>query len=166
MARRWLIAAVLLLALGGCGDEPEAEPTTVPVPATSSDAPAPARPPVAAGQTAVRESAADAAADTEKSAADSVGDAEKSAADSAEKSAASFVAVVQRELPGVAVDHRDEEIAALAEQACAALAAGRSAGAVVAGVRAFGTDRASARELVRLAVGTVCPGQDRRIGEF
>ncbi|WP_158647558.1 DUF732 domain-containing protein [Actinoplanes sp. ATCC 53533] len=143
MAKRWLITAVLLLALGGCGDEPEAEPATVPVPATSSDAPAPARPPVVAGQTAVRQSATE-----------------------AEKSAAGFVTIVQRELPGVAVDHRDEEIAALAEQACAALAAGRSADAVMAGVRAFGTDRASARELVRLAVGTVCPAQDRRIGEF
>ena len=33
-------------------------------------------------------------------------------------------------------------------------------------VRTFGADRASARELVRLAITTVCPEQDRRIDDF
>jgi hypothetical protein len=80
--------------------------------------------------------------------------------------AAGFVAAVQRELPELVVDHRDEEITALAEQTCAALAAGRSAGAVLAGVRTFGTGQAHARQLVKLAIGTVCPEQDRRIDEF
>jgi len=127
MARQWLVAAVLLLALGGCGDEPEAEPATVPVPATSSEAPVSPRP-----SSAVE----------------------------------GFVAVVQRKLPGVAVDHRDEEIVALARQACAALAAGRPADTVVAEVRTFGADRAAARQLVRLAIETMCPGQERRIDEF
>ena len=77
-----------------------------------------------------------------------------------------FAAAARRELPELLVDHRDEEILAAAQQACTGLAAGRSAGAVVAGVRTIGTDRAGARELVRLAIPAVCPEQDRRIDEF
>jgi ABC-type glycerol-3-phosphate transport system substrate-binding protein len=145
MAKRWLVAAVLLLLpLGGCGNEPEAEPATVPVPATSSAAAVPSRTAVAATRTPT----AQAARQAEK------------------KAPGGFVAVVQREVPGLAMDHRDEEIAAIAEQACAALAAGRSAGAVVAGVRTYGTDRATARKLIRLAIETVCPEQDRRADDF
>jgi hypothetical protein len=121
--------AVLLVALGGCGDEPEAEPATVPVPGTSSADPVPS-------------------------------------GSAASKDPAGFAAVVQRELPELVLDHRDDEILALAQHACTALAAGRSAGAVEAEVRAFGTDRAGARELVRLAITTVCPEQERRLDEF
>jgi hypothetical protein len=69
-------------------------------------------------------------------------------------------------MPDLVLDHRDDELLALAQQACAALAAGRSAGAVVAEVRTFGTDQASARKLVKLAITTVCPEQDRRTDEF
>jgi hypothetical protein len=36
----------------------------------------------------------------------------------------------------------------------------------VAEVRTFGIDRADARALVRLAIATVCPGQDGRLDEF
>jgi hypothetical protein len=151
MARRWLGAAVLLLALGGCGDGPEAEPATVPVPVTSSAEAVPSRPAVVASRSAGSQAAAAPAGATPQA---------------AEERPADFVGVVQRELPDLAMDHRDEEILALAEQSCAALAAGRSAGAVVAEVRTFGTDRASARELVKLAITTVCPEQDRRSDEF
>lgn len=151
MAGRWLVAAVLLVTLGGCGDGPEAEPATVPVPVTTSAAPVPASPSVLAG----RASPARTAPRTTPKA---VG---RDRADPAE-----FVAAVQRTMPGLTLDRRDEEIAALAQQACAALAAGRSAAAVVTEVRAFGTDRAGARQLIKLAVGTVCPGQVRRAGEF
>jgi hypothetical protein len=152
MARRWLVAAVLLLALGGCGDEPAAEPATVPVPATSVADPVPSRPAATVGTT--------------PKTAEPKTAAPEAAAQAAGPGAAGFAAAVQRELPELVLDHRDEEIVALAEQTCAALAAGRSAGAVVAGVRTFGTDRAHARQLVKLAIGTVCPDQDRRIGEF
>jgi hypothetical protein len=149
MAKRWLVAAVLLLLpLGGCGNEPEAEPATVPVPATSSAAPVPSRSAVAATRTPTAQAARQA---QEKA---------------HEKAPGGFVAVVQREMPALAMDHRDEEIAAIAEQACAALAAGRSADAVVDEVRTYGTDRATARKLIKLAIGTVCPEQDRRNDEF
>jgi hypothetical protein len=147
MARRWLVAAALLLALGGCGDERDAEPATVPVPMTSSARPVPSGPAtLASGQ------AAAAPARTTPTAAG--------------RNPAGFAAEVRRELPGLLLDHRDEEILALAQQSCTSLAAGRSAGAVVAGVRTAGTDRASARRLVTLAITTVCPDQDRRLAEF
>lgn len=154
MARRWLVAAVLLLALGACGDEPEAEPATVPVPAISSDPPGSARPTVSSS----RSTATQAAARPGRA-------APASGADRSRADPAGFVALVQRELPGMAVDRRDEEIAALAQQTCADLAAGRSPGAVLTAVRTFGADRADARKLVRLAVGTVCPAQAHRTGE-
>jgi hypothetical protein len=150
MARLWLVAA-LLLTLGACGDEPAAEPATVPVPATSV-APPPASPTTVARSRTTGPKAAAPTRTTPKAV--------------AKADPAGFVSVVQRELPELAMDHRDEEIAALAQQACASLAAGRSAGAVVAEVRTFGTDQAGARELVKLAIDTVCPQQDRRVDEF
>lgn len=153
MARRWLVAAVVLLALGGCGDEPEAEPATVPVPVTSSDAPAPSRPAVVASRSAPARAAAPAPVTPQ-------------AVEEGRGGTAGFVTAVQRDLPSLAVDRRDDELAALARQACAGLAAGRSAGAVVTEVGAAGVDRAGARRLIRLAIATVCPGQDRRADEF
>jgi hypothetical protein len=136
MARRWLVVAVLLVPLGGCGDEPEAEPADVPVPVTSSAAPVPSRSAVTATARADRPAPAD------------------------------FGTAVRRELPTLALDRRDEEIDGIAEQACGALTAGRSARSVVAGVRKYGTDAASARQLIRLAIAARCPEQDRRAGEF
>ncbi|GAA3919080.1 DUF732 domain-containing protein [Actinoplanes auranticolor] len=155
MARRWLVAAVLLVALGGCGDEPEAEPATVPVPVTTS--PVPASPSVVASRVA------GAAAPARTTAARTTPQTPRAAgwADPA-----AFVAVVQRTMPDLALDRREDELATLAQRACAALAAGRSPAAVVAEVRAFGTDRAGARQLIKLAVDTVCPEQERRAREF
>lgn len=77
-----------------------------------------------------------------------------------------FVAAVQNRLPEVAVDHRDEEIAAIAGQACTSLAAGAGARTIVAGTERFGTDEATAHKLIRMAIDNVCPDQDRRIEEF
>jgi hypothetical protein len=79
---------------------------------------------------------------------------------------------VQARVPDVAVDRRDEEIGAIAQQACASLAAGKSAAALVAETRSLGTadaeatDQATARELIKLAIDTVCPDQDGRVDEF
>ena len=140
MARRWLVVAVLLVPLGGCADEPEAEPATVPVPVTSSAAPVPSPSAVAATRAATAWAERPPPAD--------------------------FGTEVRRELPALAVDRRDEEIDGIAEQTCAALAAGRPARAVVDGVRAYGADAASARALIKLAIAAQCPGQDRRAGEF
>jgi len=139
MAKRWLVAAALLLALGGCGDEAGAEPATVPVPATSGAAGA--APP-------------------------------QRVAEKIDTGIAGFVAIVQARMPEIAVDRRDEEIAAIAERACAALADAAEADAIVADTRTLGTgdaratNRHTARKLIKLAIDTVCPDQDRRIDEF
>ena len=153
MTRRWWAAAVLLIALSGCGDEPATEPATVPVPATSPADPEP---------TASRSTGPDQDDGAPDGGEQDGGEQDGPAQDGGE----GFAAAARRELPELLVDHRDEEILAAAQQACTGLAAGRSAGAVVAGVRTIGTDRAGARELVRLAIPAVCPEQDRRIDEF
>ncbi|XVV09311.1 DUF732 domain-containing protein [Actinoplanes sp. CA-131856] len=68
-----------------------------------------------------------------------------------------FVAAVQRDLPDVAIDRRDEEVAAFGEQACRGLAAGKKAPAVVREFRAQGVSSAQAKRLFALASNTVCP---------
>jgi hypothetical protein len=155
MARQWLVAAVLLLTLTGCGDEPEAEPATVPVPATSSATPVPSDPAAVASRAAAA-----------RTTAAPIPTAPKAVGEQAGSGPGGFVAAVWRTMPGLATDHREDEIATLARQACASLAGGRSARAVVAEVRTFGIDRADARALARLAIATVCPGQDGRLDEF
>ena len=141
MTKRWLAAAALVLALGGCGDDDVTTPVNVPVPTATSAAPEPA-------------------ATVTASSGRSAGGPD------------AFVAAVRRALPEVAADRRDEEIAAIAEQACSALAGGGDADTVVAHTRTLGTldaeatDQATARELIKLAIDTVCPGQDRRVDEF
>jgi hypothetical protein len=168
MAGRWVVvAAVVLVALGGCGDEPEDEPAIVPVPVTSGASPVPSGSPVVAAATRTGGTGAAAA----PTAAGPTGTGpERPAGAGAERPTgaglAGFVAVVQREMPELIMDRRDEEIATLAQQACDSLAAGRSAGAVVDEVRTYGTDRAAARELVKLAITTACPAQHRRTTEF
>jgi len=163
MAKRWLVAA-LLLALGGCGDEADAEPVTVPVPAISSpmnsspinSSPAPSLPAEAAP-----EQPAEAAPEQPQPVAEKI-----------DTGIAGFVAIVQARMPEIAVDRRDEEIAGIARRACAALADAEEADAIVAETRTLGTgharatNRSTARELIRLAIDTVCPDQDRRLDEF
>jgi predicted small lipoprotein YifL len=89
-----------------------------------------------------------------------------------ESASAGFVDVVRAKLPDIAVDRRDEELQAVADRACAALADGTGADAIVAETRSLGTpdaeatDQATARELVKLAIDTTCPDQDRRVDEF
>jgi hypothetical protein len=83
-----------------------------------------------------------------------------------------FVSAVQAKMPEIAVDRRDEEIEAIAQQACASLAAGTKADALVAETRALGTadaeatDQATARELIKLAIDTVCPAESDRVDDF
>jgi hypothetical protein len=83
-----------------------------------------------------------------------------------------FVDVVQSRLPEVAADRRAEEIEAIATRACASLADGTDAETIVAETRSLGTldaeaaDHATARELVKLAIDTICPDQAARVDEF
>ncbi|WP_199512859.1 DUF732 domain-containing protein [Nucisporomicrobium flavum] len=136
MTKRLPAVAMLLLALSGCGDDAGTSPARTPSPATSTVAPS---------TTATTRTAAGADA---------------------------FVAEVRRSLPEVAADRREDEIGAVARRACAALAKGDDADAIVAQTRTLGTvdaeavDEATARELVKLAIDTVCPDQDRRVDEF
>ncbi|HET6529205.1 MAG TPA: hypothetical protein VFH03_01110 [Actinoplanes sp.] len=84
----------------------------------------------------------------------------------------SFVDVVRSRLPEVAVDRRDEEIQSIADRACTALSGGADADTIVTEARALGTldaeatDQATARELIKVAIDTTCPDQDRRVDEF
>ncbi|MEV4704220.1 hypothetical protein [Actinoplanes sp. NPDC049316] len=83
-----------------------------------------------------------------------------------------FVAGVRGNLPEVAKDRPDDEIAAVAARACTGLGKGDDADAIVTQTRTLGTadaeaiDQATARELIKLAIDTVCPDQDRRVDEF
>jgi hypothetical protein len=140
MTRRWL-AAVLLMALAGCGDAPEA--------ATSG--PAATQP---SSTTATKPGRTDDAGPN---------------AGSGDAGLDGFVDAVRERVPELAADRRDEEIEVIAQQACASLAAGRNADALVAETRSLGTedaeatDRATARELIKLAIDTACPGQRNRV---
>jgi hypothetical protein len=175
MTRRWLATAVLLVALAGCGED-GAAPADVPVPAASASAGSPA-PAVSVGSRPATHASATSRA-TRTATAATTG-AHGTDAGSGGTDAGSggtgldrFVAVVRAKVPEVAVDRRDEEIEAVAQQACASLAAGRAAGAVVAETRSLGTadveatDQATARELIKLAIDTVCPAQAKRVDEF
>jgi hypothetical protein len=83
-----------------------------------------------------------------------------------------FVKVVRARVPEVARGRSDAEIATVAVQACQSLAAGRSADRIVAEAQSLGTldaeatDQGTARELVKLAIDTVCLDQAGRVDEF
>ena len=141
------MATAAVLALAGCSD---------------SDAPDDAPPPTGGGTTMSTP------ADESSSPAAST----SGTTSSADADPAAFVAAVRDRLPEIAADRRDEEIGDVARQACAGLAAGTDADRIVAGTRSLGTldaeatDQATARELVKLAIDTVCPGQAGRVDEF
>jgi Protein of unknown function (DUF732) len=159
MAARWTATATALaLAVAGCGGPAPATPPRPQPPAAEAASPAPSpRHRAAAGTTraAVRPA--------------STGD---TTAGSGSAGLDGFVSAVRGRMPEVAEDRRDEELEQVATAACAALARGRTAGAVVAEARSLGTpdpaatDTATGRELVRLAIRHVCPAQSRRAGEF
>jgi hypothetical protein len=83
-----------------------------------------------------------------------------------------FVVVVRHELPDVAAGRTDAELTAVAATACEGLATGAGADNVTADAQSLGTldaaatDPATARELVKLAIDTVCPDQAARVDEF
>lgn len=83
-----------------------------------------------------------------------------------------FVTVVREQLPDVADGRTDDEIAAVATTACDGLGDGASADDITAAAQSLGTldaeatDQATARELVKLAIDTVCLDQAARVDEF
>ncbi|MBM2622633.1 DUF732 domain-containing protein [Actinoplanes sp. LDG1-06] len=68
-----------------------------------------------------------------------------------------FVALVRERLPEFVIDRRDDEVAALGEQTCAALQQGRRDAAVVAVMHDEGVTTADARTLLALARRAACP---------
>ena len=155
---RWALPAVVLV-LAACGDDHEVKPADVPAPVPVESTATPdltvttTTPAAAKPAPATRKP-------TLKPAAPTGG------------GLAAFVRVVQSRTPEIALDRRDEEIEAIAQQACASLAAGTDADALVAETRSLGTadaeatDQATARELIKLAIDTVCPDQRDRVDEF
>ncbi len=144
MTRRWDVPAVVtVLALGGCGGGGDASPAAPPV----SRAPATAAP-TTSPSSVFR---------TVPPAPRRIGE---------------FVKVVRARVPEVARGRSDAEIATVAVQACQSLAAGRSADRIVAEAQSLGTldaeatDQGTARELVKLAIDTVCLDQAGRVDEF
>jgi hypothetical protein len=67
-----------------------------------------------------------------------------------------FVAAVRQQLPSVVIDHRDEEVAEIGEQACDSLAAGKANAAVLGEIGEFGVTAADARKLLTLARSNAC----------
>jgi multidrug efflux pump subunit AcrA (membrane-fusion protein) len=158
MRKHWVLAAATMLVLAGCSDD--AEPADVPPP------------PVVSSATSSPEPVASEAAGTTAAAPEPTRTSKKPSAEKTGTGLAGFVSVVRARLPDVAIDRRDEEIEAVAEQACASLAAGKRADAVVAETRSLGTadaeatDQATARELIKFSIDTVCPTQAKRVDEF
>lgn len=152
-----LALALSLTACGGDGPRPSPEPAparagATAAPATTAPGPeAPSTPPAVA-PTAPAPTAA--------------------APDDPVTSPAGFVAVVRAQLPEVAAGRTDDELHAVARQACVDLAAGTPADGVVATVQTLGTldaeatDAGTARELVKLAIDTDCLDQAARVDEF
>jgi len=165
MRRHWPVAAVAVLILAGCGDD--AEPAAVPAPtAASATVPTTATTTSAPAATATATATATAGAPARTTAGTRPAPARTGTGPDG------FVDAVRARVPEIAVDRRDEEIQAIAQQACASLAAGTDADALVAETRSLGTadaeatDQATARELIKLAIDTVCPDQSRRVDEF
>lgn len=144
-----LVSVSLLVAVAGCGHDPE--PRTVAAPAAAvTDVPLQA----ATEAPAVTHSPAPKATVAKKPAPKVK--AKAAEAGSSAAGLARFVAVVQQKLPGVALDRRDEEVEDLGQQACAALGAGRSATAAAGEVADEGVTPADARKLVGLARADLC----------
>jgi hypothetical protein len=146
-------AVTLLLTLTGCGHE--STPTTVAAPAvTSPDVPLE----TATVDPAGTDSPAPEATVSKKRAHRPPPPAAPPPADAVSGTAGQdrFVAAVQRRLPKVTLDRRDEEVEDLGEQACAALGHGRSATAAAGEVAEQGVTPADARTLVGLAKDNLC----------
>ena len=84
----------------------------------------------------------------------------------------SFVGVVRDRMPELGSGRSDEEIQAMADVICTALARDAKSEDVVDATRSMGSrdgvpiDTATANEVIKLAIDTSCPGQAPRVTEF
>ncbi|PRX22573.1 DUF732 domain-containing protein [Actinoplanes italicus] len=83
-----------------------------------------------------------------------------------------FVAVVREKLPELGEGRSDDEVQAMADVICNALAKDAKSEDVVDATRSLGSrdgvpiDYATANEVIKLAIDTSCPGQAPRVTEF
>ncbi|WP_328473738.1 hypothetical protein OHA21_13300 [Actinoplanes sp. NBC_00393] len=83
-----------------------------------------------------------------------------------------FVSVVREQLPDLGSGRGDDEIQAMADVICNALAKDAKSEDVVDATRSMGSrdgvpiDHATANEVIKLAIDTSCPGQAPRVTEF
>ena len=93
-------------------------------------------------------------------------------ADPATAQTYAFVGVVREKLPELGNGRGDEEIQAMADVICNALAKDAKSEDVVDATRSLGSrdgvpiDTATANEVIKLAIDTSCPGQAPRVTEF
>jgi hypothetical protein len=155
-----VVTVTLLVGLAGCGHDPK--PTTA---AAVTDVPLEAGTGAPAGTesavpkaNAPKVNAPKAAVPTAKKPARKAPAAARPDADAGSGGAGPdrFVAAVQRKLPDVALDRRDEEVEDLGEQACSALKRGRSVTVAAGEVAEQGVAPADARTLVGLAKDDLC----------
>ena len=158
---RFVAAAGLLLAIGGCGNPPPrvaaaATPAAgarvlTPVPEETTTHPPAAAPGPRHARPAPKPSPSKHPST----------DAGSGDAGSGDAGLDRFVAEVQKRLPAVALDRRDEEVEALGEQACDSLAAGESVTAVSGEISEQGVAAKDSRTLVTLAQTTACRGRPK-----
>lgn len=83
-----------------------------------------------------------------------------------------FVGVVREKLPELGQGRSDDEVQAMADVICNALAKGAKSADIVDATRSMGSrdgvpiDDATANEVVKLAIDISCPGQAPRVTEF
>jgi hypothetical protein len=157
MPRLPLFLPVLALTLGACsGGSSSAAGTS----------------PAAPGTVTVTTTVSPPASASASASASATGTRSPSASATGRGGTTEFVRVVRARVPDVAAGRSTAEIAAIATTACRSLRAGRPADAIQADARSLGTvdaeatDEATARELVKLAIDTVCLDQARRVDEF
>jgi predicted lipid-binding transport protein (Tim44 family) len=155
-----LAGAGLLAGLAGCSDPAPDSPAAAPA-AVVESAPdrVPSAPSSPSPRRASRPSSAPAAGSVSGAGSAPVAAAPRRAAEAASGNAGldRFVAAVQRQLPAVAMDRRDEEVEDLGQQACDSLAAGQNLTTVAGEISQQGVADMDARKLVTLARTTACP---------
>lgn len=157
------MVAVAVLGLAGCGKADAGKSSAAPAaPAASVLRPVPQTKTPQAERAAPRSRDAERAPEPERERAKPTKTAaDEGGAGSGNTGLDAFVAAVQRELPDVALDRRDEEVEELGQQACQALAAGKKDGDVAGEISAEGVTAPDARKLVTLARSTACGGRPK-----
>jgi hypothetical protein len=157
------VVAVAVLGLAGCGKADAGKPSAAPAASAGSVLrPVPERETPQAEPATPRSPGAGRASKPERERAKPAKTAaDEGGAGSGNSGLDAFVAAVQRELPDVALDRRDEEVEDLGQEACQGLAAGKKDAVVAGEISAEGVAPPDARKLVTLARTTACGGRPK-----